>query len=47
MEGRGGEGAQPTIQHRLEQEKPPKVATLSPYHTTRSRGREEGSTVVL
>ena len=34
-EGEGWEGAQTFIQLRLEQEKPPKVATLSPYHTTR------------
>ena len=30
-----GEEAQTSIQHHLEQEKPPKVATLRPYHTTR------------
>ena len=35
----GGEGAQASIQLRLEQEKPPKVATLNPYHTTRPRRR--------
>ena len=35
--GEGWEGAQTSIQLCLEQEKPPKVATLSPYHTTRSR----------
>ena len=33
--GRDGIGAQTFIQLRLEQEKPTKVATLSPYHTTR------------
>ena len=37
--GEGRKGAQTTIQHCLEQEKPPKVATLSPYHTTRPRRR--------
>ena len=36
MGGRkGGIGAQTCIQLRLELEKPPKVAALSPYHTTR------------
>ena len=30
-------GAQTSIQLRLEQEKSPKLATLSPYHTTRPR----------
>ena len=33
--GRGGIGSQTFIQLHLEQEKPTKVATLSPYHTTR------------
>ena len=39
-QGSGREGwkaAQTPIQHCLEQEKPPKVATLSPYHTTKPR----------
>ena len=31
----GWEGPRLPSQYRLEQEKPPKVATLSPYHTTR------------
>ena len=31
------EGAQTSILLRLEQEKPPKVQSLSPYHTTRPR----------
>ena len=34
-EREGWEGAQTFMQLHLEQEKPPKVATLSPYHTTR------------
>ena len=41
-QGVGGgrkEVAQPTIQHCLEQEKPPKAATEHPFHTTRPRRR--------
>ena len=37
--GEGWEGAQTSIQLHLEQEKPPKVPTLSPHHTTRPRRR--------